>query len=193
MNDKGEFELTNQEVDSIEEVENNYSFEENFSVQSNSNGENNNQQEKGDIIDNESIENTETDPLFIIDEPKLNANIDIIGMVEEEVIEDLNVILIPIEGEVIEEERNEIFITGRPERNAVGRPRDGQLICHICGFVAAQRCRIISHLDGHTDERKYECKWIDENGTVCNKKYKKQKELTEHKRTKKHRVESTVD
>lgn len=122
-----------------------------------------------DIFEEDSIENTGIDPLFI-DQPNLNLNVDMDGPIEE-----------------IAEQQNLIFIDGLPKKNITGRPVHGQLICAFCGFIATQQSRLLTHIDSHSTEKKYKCEWIDPNGIACDKKYRKKKELTAHQRLKQHK------
>lgn len=128
---------------------------------------------------NESIEatgNAEEDPLLIIDQPNIISDVDELKDEAER-----------IDNVQRDEGQNVILIPGLPERNIGGRPAHGKLICQICGFTEKQKCRLIAHIDGHSNEKRYECKWIDQNGIACGKKYLRQRELTAHQRLKNHR------
>lgn len=123
-----------------------------------------------DVQENDDIfeEETKIDPLLIDSPNEIDTNEE-----AQEAIDDQNLVL----------------ISGLPERNYGGRPAHGQLVCHICGFIAKQNSRLRAHIDSHSDEKKYKCDWTDQNGKVCDKKYQKQKELTAHQRLKKHRFD----
>lgn len=139
--------------------------------------------DESNIDFNESIEaigNMEEDPLFIIDEPNQIANVDVIEPIDESE---------GIDNEEGDAEENVVFVPGLPERNVGGRPAHGQLVCDLCGYIASQMSRLLAHMDSHSAGKKYKCEWIDQDGIVCDKKYKKQKELTAHQRLKKHRIE----
>lgn len=126
-------------------------------------------QEEAKRVDEEyPIENAEEDPL-LIDQPNLNQNIE-----EAERVHD--------------EEQNRILVPGIPEGYRGGRPAHGPLVCHICGAIEFQKCRLKAHIDGHSNEKKYKCLWTDENGIVCDKSYLKQRELTRHQSAKKHKL-----